>query len=53
MISLIAEKQLKKAEDFLIAAYWNFSKYNKKLEKRDDQYGQDDNKKDLDLIDEV
>lgn len=31
----IAEGKLKKAEEFLIAAYWNFLKFNKPEEKKD------------------
>lgn len=30
-----AEGKLKKAEEFLIAAYWNFLKFNKPEEKKD------------------
>jgi len=38
----------------LIAAYWNFSKYNKKLEKRDEQFGGQDEKHrdDIEIISE-
>ena len=32
---IIADGKLKKAEEFLIAAYWNFLKFNKPDEKKD------------------
>jgi len=32
----IAEGNLKSAEEYLIASYWNFLKYQKKDEKKDD-----------------
>jgi len=42
----LAEGKLKKAEEFLIAAYWNFLKFNKPEEKKegeeDIKVGQDD-----------
>ena len=44
----IAEGKLKKAEEFLIAAYWNFLKFNKPEDKKDGEVaeqpkvGQDD-----------
>ena len=38
----IAEGKLKKAEEFLIAAYWNFLKFNKPEEKKEGDAPSDD-----------